>query len=85
MRVALVPRVEVCLIAPRLQPSPAASSRQPPVTLTCHQVSNSLRTSKIQQHTVTQRSGDIHTTSLVEAIYFVTSPWNYQQRDAYSE
>lgn len=77
MRVAPVPRVEVCLIAPRLWPSPAASSRLPPATPTCHQVSNSLRASKIDQHTVTQRSGEIHTTSLVEAIYFVTNPWSY--------
>lgn len=70
MRVALVPRVEVYLIAPRLRPSHAASSRLPPVTLTCHQVSDSLGTHRIEKHTVQQRSGDIHTTSLVEAIYF---------------
>lgn len=70
MRVDPVPPVEVCLIAPRLRPSPAALSRPPPVTPTFHQVSDSCDTNKIQQHSLTQSSGDIHTTTLVKAIYF---------------
>lgn len=39
-RVGLAPPVAVCQTAPRPWPSPAASSRLPPATRTCHQVSD---------------------------------------------
>lgn len=46
MRVALAPQVAVSQTAPRLWPSPAAFSRLPPVTPTCHQVSDGPGASK---------------------------------------
>lgn len=46
MRVALAPQAAVSQTAPRLWPSPAAFSRLPLVTRTCHQVSDGPGASK---------------------------------------
>lgn len=46
MRVALAPQAAVSQTAPRLWPSPAAFSRLPLVTQTCHQVSDGPGASK---------------------------------------
>lgn len=49
MRVALAPQAAVSQTAPRLWPSPAAFSRLPLVTRTCHQVSDGPGASKPRQ------------------------------------